>query len=456
MTFDAATPRDPFEVALAQHLKSQTEQVPPRLSSAVDQSIRTVVPVARTGWTGRLLPQSGASMAAFSTLVVSLLVVLGAAFFLGGPSGEEPAAIVAPGAASEPPAEPTPTHTVAVLDDGTVVDPEVVALIDELVGDIEIEPTPSPTHDAPIAEVMIEPELVAALPIGSDPSYLVEGPQRGAIYIDRATGSVHRANMKNGKIADIVHEGDKQKGTDRTIGEPVQLAAAGPDVVIVDDKARPWRWRPSNSAGAGTLAKLSLQGRAGFEANHGDLEAYDPAVGDYRMYVAEPEFNQIMRYQQTFDGSSFQEPSPYLASQTAQVSDFDQLYIDFDVYALFGDELRRHQYGKYDGTFMLAVPPDDADLRPGQEYRIVDGSGRASSSGRVYLYESLHGRVVGFSKVDGSYLGQWLPEGDGDEMDDIRGMYVIEGGLTRKGKRKSDSLVWVTPDGIYRAVLAFG
>ena len=120
-----------------------------------------------------------------------------------------------------------------------------------------------------------------------------------------------------------------------------------------------------------------------------------------------------MRYQQTFDGSSFQEPSPYLASQAAEVADFEQLYIDFDVYALFENTLRRHTYGRYDGNFALDLPPDDADLRPGHDYRLVDGSGRASSDGRVYLYDALHGRVVGFSKVDGSYLGQWLPAGDG-------------------------------------------
>lgn len=148
-------------------------------------------------------------------------------------------------------------------------------------------------------------DKITDLPVGSDPAYLVEGPRGGAVYIDQATGIVYRANLKTGKIAAIVHEGDKQKGVDRTIGEPVQLAAAGPDVVIVDDKARPWRWRPSNSAGAGTLAQLSLQGRAGFEADHGDVEAYDPALGEYRLYVVEPSLNQIMRYQQTFDGSSF-------------------------------------------------------------------------------------------------------------------------------------------------------
>ncbi len=294
---------------------------------------------------------------------------------------------------------------------------------------------------------------VAKVPKDADPAYLVEGPRGGAIFIDRATGIVHRANLRSGKTADIVHEGDKQRGTDKTIGKPVQLAAAGPDVIIVDDDARPWRWRPSNSAGAGTLARLVLQGGATFGKDHGDIEAYD-GVGEYRLYVAEPSLNQLMRYQQTFDGSAFSPPGPYLASQTAEVADFEQLYIDFDVYALFDNALRRHEYGKYDGGFILDTPPDDGDLRPGQDYRLVHGSGSASTAGRVYLYDAKHGRVVGFDKADGSYVGQWFPQGDGTEMDDIRGMYVIDGVYkSNKGKRKADTLVWVTPSGVYQAAL---
>ena len=298
-------------------------------------------------------------------------------------------------------------------------------------------------------------EKVARVPKNADPAYLVEGPRDGAIFIDREAGSVYRANIKTGKPALIVEEGDKQRGTDKTIGEPKQLAAAGPDVVLVDDKGRPWRWRPSNSAGAGTLARLVLQGKATFGADHGDVETYD-GFGEYRLYVAEPSLNQVMRYQQTFDGSAFSPPTPYLATQTAEVTDFEQLYIDFDVYALFDNTLRRHQFGKYDGGFALELPPDNDDLRRGQDYTMVDGSGRASSAGRVYTYDAKHGRVVGFSKADGSYLAQWLPRGEGTEMDDVRGMYVIEGGLNKRGRRRSDTLVWITPDGIYRVALNVG
>ena len=222
-------------------------------------------------------------------------------------------------------------------------------------------------------------EKVAAVADGTDPRGLVEGPKSGAVYIDAATSAVKRANLKNGKTAVIVTEGDKRGS--RAIGEPVQLAAAGPDVVIVDDDGRPWRWRPSNSQGAGTLANLTLQENPTFGAGHGDVVAYDPDFGDYRLYVVEPELNQVMRYQQTFDGSAFSRPSPYLATDTAEVSDFDQLYIDFDVYALIDNTLRRHEFGKYDGNFAVGDPPDDGDLRPGHDYQIVAGSGRQGSLG---------------------------------------------------------------------------
>jgi hypothetical protein len=300
-------------------------------------------------------------------------------------------------------------------------------------------------------------ERLATLPDGMDPAYLVQGPRNGAIFIDRASGSVYRANLKDGKIPRIVKSGQKASGG-KAIGVPVQLTNTEHEVIIVDDNARPFRWRPSNSAGAGTLTRISLRGRSGFEPDHGDVEAYDQGGNSlYRLYVAEPSLNQVLRYIQTLDGSSFDEPSELLASQASEVADFDQLYIDFDLYALFDDSLRRYSYGRYDGSFALGDLPDDGDLRPGHDYTIVDGSGTQGTLGRVYLYDAAHGRIVGFDKADGAYIGQWTPAGEGTEMDDVRGMYVVEGGLNAKGtKRRNDTLIWITPKGIYRATLPVG
>ena len=80
------------------------------------------------------------------------------------------------------------------------------------------------------------------------------------------------------------------------------------------------------------------------------------------------------------------------------------------------------------------------------------GSGTAATGGRAYLYDALHGRVVGFAKADGAYIGQWAPGPDEPQMKDVRGMYVIPGKVTKK-QREPDTLVWITPQGIYSSVL---
>jgi hypothetical protein len=301
-------------------------------------------------------------------------------------------------------------------------------------------------------------ETITKLPDGADPVDLVEDSRRGALYIDRAIPGVVRVNPSNGKSTEVVLEGDKPaSGGNVRMGMPTQLEDGGAHIVVTDDQARPWRWSPSNATGAGTLARITLQGSPTFAEDHGDVAAYAPSTGGYRIYVADPAQNQVMRYEQTLDGSAFSQPSGYLITPSAEVAEFGQLYVDFDVYALIEDSVRRYDRGKYDGAFLLAEPPDAEDLRPGHDWTRVAGSGTRASGGNLYLYDEVHHRIVGFEKSDGSYVGQWLP-GEGDpQMDDLRGMYVIPGKVVKKRRqetREPDTLVWMTPQGIYRSVLA--
>ncbi len=294
---------------------------------------------------------------------------------------------------------------------------------------------------------------VASLPDGVDPGGLVEDPRGGAYFIDRSTDTVVRVNTTTGKSTDVVHEGDAPAaGGNTRIGQPVQLEAGGPDIVIIDDQARPWRWRPSNSSGAGTLNRLTLQGNPTFGEDHGDVAAYSTSTGGYRLYVAEPASDQVLRYQQTLDGSAFSPPSTYLTTPSADVARMRQLYVDYDVYALIDDTLRRYQLGKYDGGFSLEDPPDAQDMRPGHDYQLVAGSGSASTGGALYLFDAEHGRVVAFDKETGAYRAQWAPGADDPQMTDVRGMYVIPGRVTKK-RSSPDTLVWITPEGVYSSVL---
>ncbi len=284
--------------------------------------------------------------------------------------------------------------------------------------------------------------LVTSLPDGTQPTSLALGPKGDAYFIDAATGSVRLVNIKSGKVYQIVGPGDRADGAERAIGRPTQLTGAGAEVVIVDDSRHAWSWRPQGRKGGGTLAPLQFQ-----EAEvlpDGPAAAYDPQVGDYRLYVVDAAAHQIIRFQQTLGGSSFSAPSDYLVRPDAGVDDIEQLYLDFDLYALAGDEIQRYQYGRRDWMWT----PQDAGAG---DYRLLAGSGRQSSEGRLYVYDARDDRIIGVAKADGSRVASWQT-GDGS-MHDVRGMYVIEGGLNKKGVRKHDTLVWITPSGLYQARL---
>ena len=96
---------------------------------------------------------------------------------------------------------------------------------------------------------------------------------------------------------------------------------------------------------------------------------------------------------------------------------------------------------------MVADPPDASDLRPGHDYALVSGTGN-DVGGRLFLYDSVWDRLVVFDKATGDYLGQWAPGPDGPSMEDMRGFYVVP-----KTKQKPEAVVWLTPEGLYRAAL---
>jgi hypothetical protein len=283
---------------------------------------------------------------------------------------------------------------------------------------------------------------------GTDPVALTRGPigDDAAYYIDATNSSVHRVDLGSGNDAEVVTRGDKAVSGNSRIGEPEQIEAGGSEVVIVDDEARAWRWRPSDETGRGTLARLSFIGDAKWGADHGDVETYSDSNG-YRIYVVEPSLGQIIRYQPTLDQSAFGPPGDYLITQSDEVSLFRQLHIDGDVWALDDEGVQKYTTGRFEGGFMLAEPPDASDVRPGHDYQLISGTG-TDSSGRLYLYDSVWDRLIVFDKASGDYVGQWITGPGGPSMKEMRGFLVIP-----KSKQKPETLVWLTPEGLYRAQL---
>jgi len=427
--------QDPFELALSTHLKTLgSEPVPPRLATAVDREMFRVAPERRTGWAGAAMLHPRSAVTTLSAIGIIGLLAVATFIFLGGTNDDSPGLIAPPGASPSHSAQPQATPR---LDAEGSFDPELLQAIDALVGDIEM---PEATPLVAVSSTL-EARTITTLPDGSQPNGLVRGPRQGAYYIDDSTASVWRARPKDGAAVEIAKPGDGPERTD--------LTAAGPDVVIVDDTGRPWRWRPSDSKGGGVLRSLKLTPDPTFGKDHGPLAAYDPDLGDYRLYVVEPSQDQIMRYQQSFDGRRFTPPSTYLASANPEIDKVERLFVDFDVFALIDQVLRRYAFGRWDGAFSLGDVPALAGAQP-VDFRLLDGSRGAREEGRLYLYDAANRRIIGFDRKGGDYVAEWTAEGS--QLDDVRGTYVTTERVEKKDQIH-DTLSWITPQGLFQAPL---
>ncbi len=168
--------------------------------------------------------------------------------------------------------------------------------------------------------------------------------------------------------------------------------------------------------------------------------------GVYNLYVLDPDSDQIHKYPPTLDGSRFAEPENYLVTANESVADYLRLFIDGNLYTLTPDNVVKHTSGRK-VDMRLDDPPDADDLRPGHRYRLIDGTG----PGRLFVYDEQWGRILVFLKSDGSYVEQWATSGPLPPMEDVRGMYVTQGGTAQSPK--TPVIIWATPKGIYRSTL---
>jgi hypothetical protein len=128
------------------------------------------------------------------------------------------------------------------------------------------------------------------------------------------------------------------------------------------------------------------------------------------------------------------------------VSTFLQLYIDGDVYAVTEPQVLRYFNGRITG-YSLDDPPDDANLRPDHQYRILAATG-TKGVGELFVWDAKWSRILVYDKAEGLYVEQYLADADAGQLSDLRGMYVVD-----RGNVEPPILVWARPDGVYQAEL---
>ena len=280
------------------------------------------------------------------------------------------------------------------------------------------------------SQVLLTLDKIDATP---DLQGLIVGPDGAAYLIDTANGSVIRVDLAARTARVVVQKG--QKG----IAAPRLLTTAGPDVLIVDAAQGLWRWAPSDAKGDGTLARLSITAPAPLAPDVTAIAAYlrNFNTGLYNFYTVDPAAQQIVRYQPTAAGGGYVTSSNYLTAPTDLTGVHDMDIVDGYVFTLSSDGITRYFSGQA-SSFSLDVPPDQGDMRPGHDYRLLNATGAAPTD-RLWVWDASYARILEFSRTDGSYIGQFLVADGGSGFVGLRGMAVV---LGKAGQ--PPALVWIT------------
>ena len=276
---------------------------------------------------------------------------------------------------------------------------------------------------------------------------LVKGPDGAPFVLDAATKTVYRIDLASRKATAIFRAGSKPS-TGGTEGTPVLIGVGGRDLLMVDDKNVVWRWRPANTTGKGTITRVHpISGSTEWGA---DVVAIGTFIRDadrnlYNLYVVDPSQQQILRYSPAADGGGFPNPPNQWLTAARDVSGVTSMYIDGDVWLADGGQILRLVSGNSAGW--TAAAPGDLILRGTPTYGIIS-SAADRRTGTIYGYDRDHQRVVAFSKVDGTFMGQYRLADAATGWSDMRAFYVQLG-----VPGEPDTIVWLSAKGIGSAIL---
>ncbi len=276
---------------------------------------------------------------------------------------------------------------------------------------------------------------------------VVLGPDNAPYLLDAATKAVYRVDLKGSKAAPVLRSGQSVGGT--KVADPLFIASAGPDVLILDAKNALWRWRPADKTGKGTLARVKVKDSSSWGDDVRAIGTFvrNPEQGLYNLYVVDPSGKQILAYSPAFDGGGFPgDPTPWLAAPQ-DVSSVESMLIDGDIYLSRPGDGSITRYVRGGKAGWKPEDPGDGLLRPAPTYGLL-GSGSIKDKGDVYAYDKPNARILAFTKADGSLARQYRLSGGDPAWADIRGMYVVAGTGTEPA-----TLVWVDKNRLMTAIL---
>jgi hypothetical protein len=249
----------------------------------------------------------------------------------------------------------------------------------------------------------------------------------------------------------VVYRAGQELASGDVPGDPWLIATAATDVVVIDRQRTAWRVDLAERI----PRRMPLEGAADISSESTLIGAlqHRPPLEIFNLYLVDGATGEIDRWSPpaVIPVTYPDPPAPFLTD----VPDLDprearDLRVDVNAWLLHAETVTRVDFGspQDQADYSLDRPPD-ADVRPGLDYRLLDGA-TVGDRDFLYVYDAANDRIVAFQRADGAFVRQWMATDEGvaaASFGDVRGLSV-----TSVSDGPPVALL-LTGDGVLRLVL---
>ena len=250
----------------------------------------------------------------------------------------------------------------------------------------------------------------------------------GSLWIlDAGRGRIVRLDPTEG-TTELVYRAGQALETGDVPGDPWLIATAATDVVVIDRARAAWRIDLVERI----PRRMTLNGAETLSSDTRLIAAlqHRPPLEIFNLYAVDPDSGEIDRWSPpaVIPVNYPDPPGEFLADRPdLDPADARDLRVDVNAWLLHADTVTRVDFGSPRSQADYSLdPPPDAELRPGLDYRLLDGA-TIGDRELLYVYDAAHRRLIAFQRADGSFVRQWLPPDAGPgagALDDIRDFSV--------------------------------
>jgi hypothetical protein len=275
-----------------------------------------------------------------------------------------------------------------------------------------------------------QPDAVLDLATAFDdvePADMVAASDGSLWILETGRGRIIRLDPADGSSS-IIYRAGQALGSGDVPGDPWLIATAATDVVVIDRERIAWRIDLAERI----PRRMVLNGAEALSAETTLMGAlqHRPPLEIFNLYLVDGVTGEIRRWTPpAVIPVNYPDPAePFLTdAPDLDPRDARDLRVDVNAWLLHADTVTRVDFGApRDQADYSLDPPPDAQVRPGLDYRILDGA-TVGDREFLYVYDAANARIIGFQRADGAFVRQWMaPVSGGAEgvLDDVRALSV--------------------------------